>query len=597
MIIKPFIHPSLVLLAGALLLPLFRGRLRQGYLLVVPLITLALVVTLRDGLHGSVPFLEGELLFGRIDTLSRLFAFIMALMCGLGTLFALHVKNDVEHIAAWFYVAGSLGVILAGDYLVLFLFWELMAFSSVFLVWARNTPAALGAGFRYLLMHGFGGILLLTGIVLHQQATGGDFSFTQMDVGALGAGGWLILSGFLLNAAAPPLHAWMPDAYGEGTPSGSVIMSAFTTKTAVYALIRGFSGLPLLLPLGVFMVLFGVVYAMLQNDARRLLAYHIISQVGYMVAGIGIGTPLAISGACAHAFVNVLYKSLLFMGTGSVLFMTGKSKFSDLGGLYAKMPRTLIYTLIGGLSISAFPLFAGFVTKGMVVSAAFDKHLLSAGFLLMMASAGTFLSTTLKLIYLTWFGESRCSQETLERAADPPRNMEAAMILTALLCIFVGCFYPVLYGRLPYPFDYHPYTAYHLSETCQFLFFTVVGFFLVLPMLSPKPSLALDCDWFYRIGGSYFLRFLEYCCSGRKGARHNHHAPPEETVTRLLDYPSDFSRKAMLLASFLTTGFMPSLAHVREDPRSWLRNASFPVGLSVFMAVTFLALMSILFFL
>lgn len=593
-----WIHPAAVLLAGAVLLPLFRGRMRKTFLLLVPLAALAAVVALQDGIHGSVGFLEWEMTFGRVDTLSRVFAFIMALMGCIGTLFALQVRNNVEHVAAWTYVAGSLGVILAGDYLALFLFWELMAFSSVFLVWARKTPASLGAGFRYLLIHGLGGILLLTGIVVHQQATGGNFTFVQMDVTRLGGGGWLILIGFLLNAAAPPLHAWMPDAYGEGTATGSVIMSAFTTKTAVYALIRAFTGLPLLLPLGVFMVLFGVVYAMLQNDARRLLAYHIISQVGYMVAGIGIGTGLAVSGACAHAFVNVLYKSLLFMGTGSVLHMTGKSTFSELGGLYRKMPRTLLYTVIGGLSISAFPLFAGFVTKGMVVTSAFDEHFLFYAFLLSLASAGTFLSTTLKLTYLTWFGASRCSEETLEKAGDPPLNMEAAMALTAFLCILVGCYYPILYKMLPYPFIYNPYSAYHLSETFQFMFFTLVGFFVMLPMFAPKPYLSLDCDWFYRVGTKYLLRFLNFCFSPKTGAldtEENH--PPEEAIDRLLDYPSNFFRKTMLMASFLTTGFMPSLANVRGDPRSWLRNAAFPVGLSVFMAVFFLGIMSVLFFL
>ncbi|NLC71262.1 MAG: Na(+)/H(+) antiporter subunit D [Desulfuromonadaceae bacterium] len=592
-----WIHPSALFLTGALLLPLFRGKARKAFLLLVPLAAFVVVITLQDGIHGSVNFLEWGMSFGRVDALSRIFAFIMALMGFIGTLFALQVRNNVEHVAAWVYVAGSLGVILAGDYLALFLFWELMAFSSVFLVWARKTPASLAAGFRYLLIHGLGGIILLTGIVLHQQAAGGNFSFVPMDVTRLGAGGWLILIGFLLNAAAPPLHAWMPDAYGEGTPSGSVVMSAFTTKTAVYALIRGFTGLPLLLPLGVFMVLFGVIYAMLQNDARRLLAYHIISQVGYMVAGIGIGSGLAVSGACAHAFVNVLYKSLLFMGTGSILSMTGKSKFSELGGLYRKMPRTLVYTLIGGLSISAFPLFAGFVTKAMIVTAAFDKHFLFYAFLLSLASSGTFLSTTLKLTYLIWFGDSRCSEKTLEKAADPPGNMEAAMALTAFLCIFVGCYYPFLYNMLPYPFTYNPYSAYHLSETFQFMFFTVVGFFLMLPMFAPKPYLSLDWDWFYRIGARYFLRFMNFCFSRKETAGQAPRPSLEETIDRLLDYPGDFFRKAMLMASFLATGFMPSLANVREDPRSWLRNAAFPVGLSVFMAVFFLAVMSILFFL
>jgi multicomponent Na+:H+ antiporter subunit D len=591
-----WIHPSAFLLIGALLLPLFRGRMRKLFLLLVPLAAFVIAATLQNGLHGGASFLEWSLVFGRVDALSRIFAFIMALMCCIGTLFSLQVKTDLEHIAAWVYVAGSLGVILAGDYLVLFLFWEMMAFSSVFLVWAGKTPASLAAGFRYLLVHGLGGIVLLTGIVLHQQASGGSFSFVPMDVTHLGAGGWLILTGFLLNAAVPPLHAWLPDAYGQGTYSGSVFMSAFTTKTAVYALIRGFAGLPLLIPLGVVMAIYGVVFATLESDGRKLLSYHIVSQVGYMVAGVGIGTPLAICGTCAHAFAHILYKGLLFMGTGSVLFMTGKSRFTDLGGLYRKMPRTLVYTLIGGLSISAFPLLSGFVSKSIIVTASFESHLMWAGFLLLMVSSGTFFSTTLKLPYLIWFGESRCSQETWEKAADPPWNMEAAMLITSLLCLVIGCYYPFLYKMLPYPIAFDPYTAGHISETLQILFFTAVGFFVMLPMLAPKPSLTLDLDWFYRLGARHLLRFLNRCFPSGAAAGGNR-PTPEETVDRLLSYPGNFFRNAMLMASFLTTGFMPSLANVREDPRSWLRTSAFPVGLSVFIAVFFLAIVSILFFL
>ena len=199
---------------------------------------------------------------------------------------------------------------------------------------------------------------------------------------------YLILIGFILNAAVPPFHAWLPDAYGEATFNGSVFMCAFTTKTAVYALCRGFAGMEILVPLGVIMALYGVVYAVLENDCRRLLAYHIISQVGYMVAGVGLGTAMAINGACAHAFAHILYKGLLFMGCGAVLHMTGESKFTELGGLWKKMPWTFVFTLIGGLSISAFPLFSGFVSKSMIVTAGFEEHKYWVGFPTALASAG-----------------------------------------------------------------------------------------------------------------------------------------------------------------------------------------------------------------
>ncbi|MFH1029494.1 MAG: Na(+)/H(+) antiporter subunit D [Pseudomonadota bacterium] len=499
-------HPSLVLLTGALLVPLLRGRARNVLLLVVPTLAFLLVMSSHSGVYGVVRFLDWDLTFGRVDRLSQVFGYIMTLMCILGSLYALHVKDPLEHAAAWTYVAGSLGVIYAGDYLVLLLFWEMMAFSSVFLIWLRRDRESPGAGFRYLLVHVAGGVLLLGGVILRYHATAGDLSFGALDIAHPDLSTWLILAGFILNAAVPPLHAWLPDAYSAATVTGSVFLCAFTTKTAVYALCRGFAGMEILLVLGTVMALYGVVYAVLENDARRLLAYHIISQVGYMVAGVGLGSQMAINGVCAHAFAHILYKGLLFMGTGSVLYMTGKSKFTELGGLYRKMPWAFVFTLIGGLSISAFPLFSGFVSKSMIVAAGFEQHQLWVGFLLLVASAGTFLHTGLKVPYFIWFGKNNCSTETWERAADPPWNMRAAMAVTSLLCIGIGCYTPYLYNMLPYPVEYQPYTAYHVSETLQILLFTGVGFFLFLKKLVPEPTISLDMDWFYRMGGRYVLR-------------------------------------------------------------------------------------------
>jgi multicomponent Na+:H+ antiporter subunit D len=504
-----WIHPSLILVAGALLLPAVPERLRKGWLLLIPLLVFARIATLSKGTFGEVHFLQFTLVFGRVDTLSTVFGYIMALMCVLGTLYGLHVRRVAEHIAAWAYAAGSLGAIFAGDLLTLFLFWELMAFSSVFLIWFRGRRESLGAGYRYLLVHVAGGLALLAGIVLHYHA-GADMAFNAFDVHRAGVPEYLIMTGFVLNAAVPPLHAWLPDAYGEATFNGSVFLCAFTTKTAVYALCRGFAGMEILVPLGVAMALYGVVYAVLENDCRKLLAYHIISQVGYMVAAVGLGTQLAINGAVAHAFAHILYKGLLFMGTGSVLHMTGKSKFTDLGGLYKKMPWTFLFTLIGGLSISAFPLFSGFVSKSMIVQASFEDDRLWAGFLLLLASSGTFLHTGLKVPYFIWFGKNHCDKETWERAAEPPWNMIAAMAVTSALCIFIGCYTPYLYRMLPCPsVAFHPYTSYHVFETLEILLFTGLGFFLLIKKLEPTATISLDLDWPYRMAGRAFRWFAQ----------------------------------------------------------------------------------------
>ncbi|MDR9500556.1 MAG: Na(+)/H(+) antiporter subunit D [Desulfurivibrionaceae bacterium] len=504
-----WLHPSVILIVGALLLPFMQNPLvRRPFLLAIPLLTFlqVLIVNGAPGTYGVVNWLDWFLTFGRVDSLSIIFSFIMSLMCCVGTLYGLHVKNPYEHMAAWLYVAGSLGAIYCGDYLVLFLFWEMMAFSSVFLIWFRKRQQSQKIGYRYLLVHTVGGLFLLAGFVLRYQVTGGDYSFGQLDVDSPVLYTYLIGIGLILNAAVPPFHSWLPDAYGEATVTGSVFMCAFTTKTAIYAMARSLAGFDILIPMGVIMALYGVVYAVLENDARRLLAWHIISQVGYMVTGVGIGTALAINGTCAHAFAHILYKGLLFMGTGSVLYMTGKSKFTELGGLYKKMPWTFVFTMIGGLSISAWPLFSGFVSKSMIVAAAFNEHLMWAGFLLTLASAGTFLHTGLKVPYFIWFGKNNCSPETWEKAQDPPMNMMFAMGIASFLCLLIGVYLPFMYDMLPYQWaQYQPYTAYHLAETLQILCFTALGFFLLLSKLTPEAKISIDLDWFYRQGGSLFL--------------------------------------------------------------------------------------------
>jgi len=503
-----WLHPSLILIFGGLLLPLIPTRVKRAYLLLIPILVFVRTLTMAKGVFGQVQFLDWILIFGRVDALSLVFGYIMSLMCILGTLYGLHVKENAQHIAAWFYVAGSIGAIYAGDFITLFLFWELMAFSSVFLIWFRGRRESLGAGLRYLLVHVFGGLALLMGMVLHCK-TQGSWAFSQLDVQHPTTAIYLILIGFILNAAVPPLHAWLPDAYGEATFNGSVFMCAFTTKTAVYALCRSFAGMEILVVLGVLMALYGVVYAVLENDCRRLLAYHIISKVGYMVAAVGLGTQMAINGACAHAFAHILYKGLLFMGCGAVLHMTGETKFTELGGLWKKMPWTFVFTLIGGLSISAFPLFSGFVSKSMIVSAGFEEHKLWAGFLLLLASAGTFLHTGLKVPYFIWFGKNQPKPEVWNRAAEPPANMNVAMAITSFLCIFIGCYPAWLYRMLPFPEEamrYLPqvYSSYHISETLQILLFTGLGFFLLINKLTPEARISLDMDWFYRMGGRAF---------------------------------------------------------------------------------------------
>lgn len=505
-----FFHPALMLIIGALILPLIREPFRRPYLVLIPLLTFVNVVWLgfHQGVYGQVAFLDWQLTFGRIDPLSNAFAFIMALMAIIGTVYGLQERNVWQQVAAWFYVAGSLGAIYSGDYLSLFLFWEMMAFASTFLIWTnRDDKDAPAAGFRYLLVHTFGGLLLLMGFVMHYQISG-SLAFDLLDYENARLSTWLIMSGLMLNAAVIPFHSWLPDAYSKASITGSVFMCAFTTKTAIYALARACAGFDILIFLGVGMAIYGIIYALLENDIRRLLGWEIISQVGYMVAGVGIGTALAINGATAHAVAHILYKGLLFMGAGAVIQMTGRQRFTELGGLYRKMPLTLLFMVIGGISVSAFPLFSGFVSKSMIIAASYQEHLLWAGFLLTMVSAGTFLVAGLRLPWLIFFGDHRGDEQSFAAAADPPWNMQLAMLAAALLCFVVGTWYPLLYALLPHQDivgSYHPYTGYHLSETLQILAFAGVGFVLLRHRIGARAATYLDLDWFYRRGGQVCL--------------------------------------------------------------------------------------------
>ncbi|MEK1900106.1 MAG: Na(+)/H(+) antiporter subunit D [Rhizobium sp.] len=502
-----FIHPALLFILGALPIPFLSGSIRKAYLLLIPALAILAVLAMEPGSYGEARFIGQEILIAKVDKLSIVFATVFTIMALIGMVYALHLTDAGQHVAAFVYVGSALGVVFAGDYLTLYLFWEGMAFASAYLVFAQRGGPAIRAGFRYLMVHITGGVVLLGGIISHGLTTGSLlFGPIAGDLtnGGMGGGDYLILAGFILNAAVPPLNAWLTDAYPEATVTGAVFMSAFTTKTAVYVLARAFPGTELLVWLGTIMALYGVIYAVLENDCRRLLAYHIVSQVGYMIAGIGIGTEMAVNGAASHAFAHILYKALLFMGAGAVIYVTGRRKLTELGGLYKTMPLTVALYMVGALAISAFPFFSGFVTKSMVIAAAGADHRALVVLALTMASSGTFLHTGLKLPYYMFFGTDR----KLE-AREPPRNMLIAMGMAAILCIAIGVFPQPLYALLPYPVDFEPYTGSHVMESLGLLMFTALGFVLFLWALDPENTISLDTDWFYRKGARAFMWLAE----------------------------------------------------------------------------------------
>jgi multicomponent Na+:H+ antiporter subunit D len=480
---------AFIYILGALLVLILPRQVRSAVFLVITALAFFLLIGLESGATFTFRFLSYDLVLTRVDGLSLVFAYVMVIMSFLGGVYSYHVKDRLQQVSALFYIGSSLGVIFAGDLLTVVVYWEIMAVASLMLIWARHTHESRRAGFRYLLVHAFGGSLLMAGVLLHYTQTG-SLAFGLFEGGTSSC---LILTAFAVNAAIPPLNAWMPDAYPESTVTGTVFLSAFTSKVAVYALARGFAGEEILIWAGVIMALYGTVYALMQNDIRRLLAYSIIAQIGYMVAAIGIGTDAAISGASAHAFTHILYKALLLMVAGTILYSTGRSKLTELGGLARAMPLALAFYAVGALAISGVPLFSGYVSKSLITGSIHAQHLDIAVLLLLAATFGTFLHTGLKLPYYTWFGTDQKINPS-----PVPVNQYIGMALTAIPCVAIGVYPPLLLNLLPYPVEIHIYSTAHVLEVVQLLALAGVTFWLFKGMLRGREKLILDTDWLYR---------------------------------------------------------------------------------------------------
>ncbi len=508
--------PALVFFAGALVVALLPARLRAGVSLLVPVAgALNLLLFVEQGAYWQMVLFDYQLTLLKVDKLSLLFGYLFHLAAFIGVVYALHVRDAAQQVSALLYAGSALGAVFAGDLITLFVFWEILAVTSVFLIWARRTTRAQGAGMRYLLMQIGSGVLLLSGTLLHLHETG-SIAFEQFTLD--GTASWLILLAFGIKCAFPFAHNWLTEAYAEATPTGTVFLSAFTTKVAVYALARGYPGTELLVYVGVVMAAFPIFYAVIENDLRRVLCYSMINQVGFMVVGIGIGTELALNGAVAHAFNDVIFKGLLFMSMGAVLHVTGRINGSELGGLYKTMPVTTGLCIVGAASISAFPLFSGFVSKSMVMTAALYEGYDWTWLVLLFAAAGVFHHAGIKIPYFAFF-----AHDSGLRAREPPWNMLLAMGIAAALCIFNGSYPWLLYSLLPWPVDYAPYTWSHVITQTQLLFFSALAFvFLQLRGLYPPelPSTNIDAEYLYRrLAPRLLLRLQAYCAAAYAGGQ------------------------------------------------------------------------------
>ncbi len=578
--------PALILILGTVLIPFLSGKLKAAYMLALPVIVFIVLINLSLGNTWIVDFWGYKLIMGRIDKLSLIFCYVFTIMAFLGVLFALKVKDNLQHVSGLIYVGSTLGVVMAGDFLSLYLFWEVMAVSSTFLIIASRTKASREAGFRYILVHLIGGLFLLAGIVLYIQKTGTiAFDYIGLD----GIDSYLIFIGIALNAAAIPLHAWLPDAYPMGTPTSTVFLSAFTTKSAVYLLIRTFPGEPVLMVIGGLMVSLPIFYAVLENDIRRVLSYSLMNQVGFMLVGIGIGTDLAINGAVAHAFCHILYKALLFMAAGSVLQMTGKIKCTEIGGLYKTMPLTCLFCMIGAASISAFPLFSGFVSKSMIVSAAGYEQFFLIWLVLQFASTGVVDHAGIKVPFFTFFGH-----DSGIRAKEPPLNMLLAMGIAAAFCVGLGVYFQPLYDLLPRPVHYVPYTGAHVVTQLQLLLFGALAFTLLILSGYYVPEVRsknLDFDWTYRKLGRFAYRILD------KGLNTLNRVSETTLMGMVKSVTSFFVRAATALALFFAVNIWLILGYrgyrleiKKRRLHDDITHGTAPIGVAAAISISFVVI-------
>lgn len=506
------VNPAVIMTVGAVLgalIPNGFAAIRRPLMIIFVAMSAYQLNRLGLGEFGALSIFGEPVTMLRIDPLSRIFAVVFHIATALNLLYAWRSRDRAQDFASLAYPAAALGGVLAGDLITLFVWWEIAAITSVFLVWAPGTRATFVAGMRYLTIQVLSGVLLLAGVVLVYRETG-SFAFGEIGLrdaqGAMKASGLVMLTAFGIKAAFPLLHNWVQDAYPKASFSGTIVLSVFTTKLAVASIARAFPGEPELIWIGAVMTIFPIFFALIENDLKKVLCYSINNQVGFMVVGVGFGTAASINGAVGYAFTNIIFESLLFMAVGAAVYRTGTSKATELGGLYRTMPLTMAFAIVGAMSISAFPGFAGFVTKGLIIDAAGEANHFLIWLVLLFASAGVLEHAGIKIPYFTFF-----AHDSGKRPKEAPPEMLLAMGISAFLCIAIGVRPEPLYALMPYPeavADYHPYAPYHVIEQLQLLLWAVLAFAaLILLKWYPAevPSTNLDTDWFYRVPGRGLL--------------------------------------------------------------------------------------------
>ncbi len=558
--ISIFTHPALILIFGGFLSLLIPNSFKKIFNLTLPLVALFALLNISHGDYGHYEIFSFQLTLLRLDHLSFIFALIFHIALFIASIYSIHQKNVHETAATFIYAGAAIGAVLAGDLLSVFIYWEITAIASALIIWTNKTPRSYSVGLRYFIIHVTSGLLLLVGTIFHYQETG-SLAFNHLGIDTWA--GRLIFFAFGIKCAFPLLHNWLQDAYPEASPTGTVTLSVFTTKLAIYALARGYAGTDELIWIGATMTAFPIFFAVIENDMRRVLSYSLNNQLGFMVVGVGVGTEMALNGTAAHAFAHILYKALLFMSMGAVLHRVGTIKASELGGLYKSMPWTTIFCIVGSLSICAFPLFSGFVSKSMILSATADQGHWLIWLVLLFASAGVLDHSGIKIPFFTFF-----AHDSGKRCDEAPFNMLLAMAITAFLCIAIGVYPNALYKILPFAVDYAPYTTTHVITQLQLLLFSALAFAILYrtKIYPPEiPATNLDFDWLYRKPGAILANYVMlFIAAAEKwiivtikkfsfiiSSRLHHHHGPQGILSRTWPTGSMVMWVAFLLGAYL----------------------------------------------
>ncbi|MBZ4662340.1 MAG: hypothetical protein JG776_22 [Caloramator sp.] len=391
-----------------------------------------------------------------VDQLSLFFGLFISLSIVLSALYSFRyiereTGKDKYYVLFLMMSASVMGFIFTGDLFNMYVMIEIMTFASVALTAFRNDrPEAVEAGFKYIAIGSIGSslILLATVIIYAQFHTlnlaqlAGELynNYTAITIFALA----LMIVGYAVKVFAVPTHFVAPDAYMVAPSSISMLFSGIVNKAAVYGILRiiyvvyqsmNLSSMQFLLVFwGTVTMFIGVTMALAQHDFKRLLAFHSISQIGYVITGIGLTTALGITGGLYHALNHTLFKGLLFLCAGAVFYATGTTDLDKLGGLAKRMPQTTLIFLIGAFSISGIPPFNGFVSKWIIYQASYEAGYAPVTIIALIVSVMT-LASFIKVAQSAFFGQLPKEFKNVEEV---PLSMRIPMWIMAILCIVGG---------------------------------------------------------------------------------------------------------------------------------------------------------------